>query len=81
MILIHFGIKVKLLEWLSIQDTTLDEILWHDGLGDFWGVKTVSRAIKRLEDSSVRIAQGDVSFVVVLVLSNATRMCHCTELR
>ena len=37
MILIHFGIKAKLLEWLSIQDTTLDEILRHDGLGDFLG--------------------------------------------
>ena len=35
--LIYFGLKTKLLEWLSIQDATLDEILRHDGLGDFFG--------------------------------------------
>jgi hypothetical protein len=29
--------KSKLLEWLSFRDTTLDEILRHDGLGDYLG--------------------------------------------
>ena len=30
-------LKSKLLEWLTLRDTTLDEILRHDGLGDYRG--------------------------------------------
>jgi len=29
--------KSKLLEWLSLRDATLDEVLRHDGLGDYLG--------------------------------------------
>ena len=39
---LHFNLKLtsstlksKLLEWLSLRNATLDEILHHDGLGDF----------------------------------------------
>jgi len=32
-----FILKSKLQEWLSLRDTTLDEILRHDGLGDYLG--------------------------------------------
>lgn len=33
----NFILQSKLLEWLSFQDATLDELLRHDGLGDFLG--------------------------------------------
>ena len=32
-----FPFKSKLLEWLSLRDMTLDEILHHNGLGDYLG--------------------------------------------
>jgi len=35
--LTYLILKSKLQEWLLLRDTTLDEILRHDGLGDFLG--------------------------------------------
>lgn len=34
---LQFISKSKLQEWLSFRDTTLDEVLRHDGLGDYLG--------------------------------------------